>query len=98
MLYQIINGTVSMGGECILEHFDFEIKGKEKIAIVGANGAGKTTLLRLLAGEVELDPDDKRMNPGIRQSRKLTVGMLHQIGACDSEKTVEELMLEGCPQ
>ena len=98
MLYQIINGTVSMGGECILEHFDFEIKGKEKIAIVGANGAGKTTLLRLLAGEIELDPDDKRMNPGIRQSRKLTVGMLHQIGACDSEKTVEELMLEGCPQ
>ena len=98
MLYQIINGTVSMRGECILEHFDFEIKGKEKIAIVGANGAGKTTLLRLLAGEIELDSDDKRMNPGIRQSRKLTVGMLHQIGACDSEKTVEELMLEGCPQ
>ena len=42
MLYQIINGTVSMGGECILEHFDFEIKGKEKIAIVGRNGCGKT--------------------------------------------------------
>ena len=45
MLYQITDGTVTMGGEPVLSHINFEIKGKEKIALVGANGAGKTTLL-----------------------------------------------------
>lgn len=50
MLYQITDGTVSAGGHVILSHVDFEIKGNEKIALVGRNGAGKTTLLRLIAG------------------------------------------------
>ena len=52
MLYQINDGTVSLGGHPILSHIHFEIKGKEKIAVVGRNGAGKTTLLRLIAGEI----------------------------------------------
>lgn len=39
----------------ILSHVDFEIKGNEKIALVGQNGAGKTTLLKLIAGELSLD-------------------------------------------
>ena len=49
MLYQIADGTVSLGGETVLSHIDFEIHGTEKIAVVGRNGAGKTTLLRQLA-------------------------------------------------
>ncbi|SQB16256.1 ABC transporter [Enterocloster clostridioformis] len=60
MLYQISNGTVSVGGELILSHIDFEIRGNEKIAVVGKNGAGKTTLLKLVAGELSLDRDDRR--------------------------------------
>ena len=60
MLYQIKDGTVSEGGQTILSHIDFYIKEKEKIAVVGKNGAGKTTLLRLLAGELQLDRDDRR--------------------------------------
>ncbi|MFE7750043.1 ABC-F family ATP-binding cassette domain-containing protein [Streptomyces sp. NPDC057428] len=31
----------------------FEVRGPERIALVGRNGAGKTTLLRTLAGELE---------------------------------------------
>ena len=54
MLYQISNGTVSVGGELILSHIDFEIRGNEKIAVVGKNGAGKTTLLNLVAGKLSL--------------------------------------------
>ena len=73
MLYQIKDGTVSLGGIQVLSHIDFEIKGREKIGVVGINGAGKTTLLRLLGGELELDQDDRRQGPGIFQSRKLTV-------------------------
>ncbi|MEU3355063.1 ABC-F family ATP-binding cassette domain-containing protein [Streptomyces sp. NPDC037389] len=32
---------------------EFELRGPERIALVGRNGAGKTTLLRTLAGELE---------------------------------------------
>ena len=87
-----------MGGTTILDHIDFEIKEKEKIAVVGPNGAGKTTLLKLIAGELELDRDDKRTTPGIRTSRKVTVGMLRQSNEQDADKTIEELLLEGCPE
>ncbi|MDD3616379.1 MAG: ABC-F family ATP-binding cassette domain-containing protein [Lachnospiraceae bacterium] len=98
MLYQITNGTVSMGGQVILSHIDFEIKGKEKIAIVGRNGAGKTTLLRLIAGELSVDRDDRQKQQAISSSRKVTVGMLRQNTRQDQDKTVEELLLEGCPE
>ena len=61
MLYQITDGTVSAGGHVILSHVDFEIKGNEKIALVGRNGAGKTTLLKLIAGELSLDREASRV-------------------------------------
>ena len=98
MLYQIKNGTVSVGAKTILSHVNFEIKGNEKIAVVGKNGVGKTTLLKLIAGELSLDQDDKRQEPGIWKSRVLTVGMLRQSAEQDFQKTVEELLLESCPE
>lgn len=97
MLYQIQNGTVTAGGQLILSHIDFEIKGNEKIAVVGRNGAGKTTLLRLIAGELNLDRDDKRSGKGIICSRTVTVGMLRQQAFTDMERTVEEELLSACP-
>lgn len=111
MLYQIKDGTVSAGGQTILSHVDFYIKEKEKIAVVGKNGAGKTTLLRLLAGEMQLDRDDRRgmssgahgkenackNSLGIVTSRYITIGMLRQVDASNQDKTIEEILLEACP-
>ncbi len=97
MLYQIKDGTVTAGGNLILSHIDFEIHGKEKIAVVGKNGAGKTTLLRLIAGELDLDRDDRRGGPGIICSRKLSVGYLKQQAFSDMERTVEAELLKYCP-
>lgn len=97
MLYQIKDGTVIAGGNLILSHIDFEIHGKEKIAVVGNNGAGKTTLLKLIAGELDLDRDDKREGPGITSSRKLTIGYLKQQTFDDKGRTVEEELLSSCP-
>ena len=98
MLYQISDGTVSLGGTEVLSHIHFEIKGTEKIAVTGINGAGKTTLLRLLAGDLELDRDDKRQGPGIFASRRLTVEMLGQQAFGDLSRTVEEELLASCPE
>ena len=104
MLVQIRDGSLSLGGKVILSHIDFEIKGKEKLALVGKNGAGKTTLLRLLAdliapdkaGDHEplsLDLDDKREGPGFFCSRKLTMGMLKQTFLPEElEKTVAQFI------
>ncbi|MFF9478378.1 ABC-F family ATP-binding cassette domain-containing protein [Streptomyces sp. NPDC014733] len=37
----------------LLREGDLEVRGPERIALIGRNGAGKTTLLRTLAGQVE---------------------------------------------
>ena len=97
MLYQILDGTLSVGGQTVLSHTNFEIYGNEKIAVTGSNGAGKTTLLRLIAGELSLDRDDKRKGPGITGARKATVGMLRQQAFADGTVTVEEELLKSCP-
>ena len=98
MKYQIMDGTVALGGKGVLSHIDFEIQGAEKIAVVGKNGAGKTTLLRLIAGEIELDRDDKRQGPGVRFSRSFEVGMLHQQEFAGEERSAREVLMEACPE
>lgn len=97
MLYQISDGTVTVGGEQVLSHIDFEIRGNEKIAVAGRNGAGKTTLLRLIAGELSLDRDDRRRGPGITCARRLTVGLLGQNTVFTDSATVEEELSRACP-
>ena len=93
MLYKITDGTLSAGGQTVLSHFDFEIRGHERIAVVGKNGAGKTTLLRLIAGELTPDRDDRRRQPVIYASRSLTVGMLSQQVFPDLSLTAEDLIM-----
>ena len=97
MLLQIQDGTLSAGTQVVLSHFDFEIRGNEKIAVVGKNGCGKTTLLRLLAGKLSLDRDDKSQSAGIMITRKLTIGLLSQQAFSDTSATVEEELLKACP-
>ena len=47
MNYKIVNGSISFGAETVLEEINFEIKEKDKIAIVGRNGSGKTTFFKV---------------------------------------------------
>lgn len=99
MLYCIRQGTVSLGGEVILDHIDFFIKGRERAGIVGSNGAGKTTLLKLIYGELTPDRDDRLHEEPVWMARDTTIGMLSQTAFCpdDMTKTVEELIMEFCP-
>ncbi|MBR2842193.1 MAG: ATP-binding cassette domain-containing protein, partial [Lachnospiraceae bacterium] len=62
MRYQIRHALVQYGADTIIEDVNFEIRDREKIAVVGRNGCGKTTLLKLISGEIEmsnLDSDEK---------------------------------------
>ena len=53
MNYKITNGAISYGADTILEEINFEIKEKDKIAIIGENGIGKSALLKTLNGNIE---------------------------------------------
>lgn len=90
MLFQIHNGTVQYGAETILSQINFEIKDKEKIAIVGRNGCGKTTLLKLINGELELARMDDGNNAQITGSGKIDIGYLKQTAFEDESITLEE--------
>ena len=92
MLYQIRGGSVSLGGELVLNHVNFEIKHHEKIAVVGPNGAGKTTLLRLIAAELSPDRDDSLSRPPVWMAEQLTVGFLPQHPFPDEQIRVREIM------
>lgn len=95
MLIQLQNVTLSFGEKTILSHIDMEIKGKEKIGVVGANGTGKSTLLKLLSGELQPDHDDKRQGKGIFSSRKLILASMAQDPSKWMENCVEDILLEG---
>ena len=94
MLLEITDGSVSRGGRTVLSHFDFAVRGTEKIAIVGRNGAGKTTLLQLLEGTLELDGNEKNPASGLRTARRLSVAMLRQNAFPDLSVKAGEIL--GC--
>ena len=97
MLYRITDATLSAGSEIVLTHFNMEIKGRDRLAIVGPNGAGKTTLLRLIAGELSPDRDDHREQAAICQSRPVTTGLLRQDALTGSDRTLQEEIMAICP-
>lgn len=94
MNYKITNGAVSYGAETILEEINFEIKGKEKIGIVGRNGSGKTTLLKAII-------DNELITEGIGEDKfniykegKLVIGYLKQIEFEDDNITMLDEILK----
>ncbi len=93
MLIKIINGSVSFGADTILERIDFEISGKEKVAIVGRNGAGKSTLLKCLTGEVAMEEGTGDEPFSLVKSGNPTVGYLKQIAFTDeSALMIDEIL------
>ncbi|WP_062197312.1 ABC-F family ATP-binding cassette domain-containing protein [Massilibacterium senegalense] len=52
---ELKDASLQLEQHVILHHFDFLIKQKDRIGIVGRNGSGKSTLLNVLAGKIQLD-------------------------------------------
>ena len=93
MNYKIINGAISYGAETILEEINFEIKDKEKIAIVGRNGAGKTSLLKALIDNEMLEEGIGEEKFGIYKQGSPKIGYLKQIEFENSSNTMLEEIL-----
>ena len=68
-LITLQNVDYSVGGPLLLEHADLSIEPGERIALIGRNGAGKSTLLKLLAGELQPDDGQVRVQAGVRVAR-----------------------------
>jgi energy-dependent translational throttle protein EttA len=63
-----------------------------KIGVLGLNGSGKSTLLRIMAGV------EKDFLGEVTLSKGYTVGYLEQEPQLDPEKTVKEIVSEGCQE
>ena len=85
MYLSVKGASVAFSGETLLYDIDFEIKNKEKVAIVGRNGCGKTTLLRLLCSEIEPEGEAK-----VNVSADAVIGYLKQISFDDLSLTLED--------
>lgn len=90
MRYQIKHALVQYAANTILEDVNFEIRDREKIAVVGRNGCGKTTLLKLIAGDIQMNNLDSDEECGIVMAGKQEIGFLRQISFPDGDVTVEE--------
>ena len=58
--------TKHYGPEAVLAGASFEVRPKERLALVGPNGAGKSTLLKILAGQESADSGSANLHPSAR--------------------------------
>ena len=83
MYYQINKGTKTFGANQVFQDIQFEIRGNEKMALIGRNGSGKTTLLKIIAGEENLSSGT------VHKQNKVEIGYLAQTTFDDETVTVE---------
>ena len=87
MIYQVAKASKAYGADVIFENVTFDIKGTEKIAIVGRNGCGKTTFLRCMCDEESFDKGT------ISKQGSISIGYLSQKAIENEYETVrQELM------
>ena len=94
MLFKISNGSVSFGADTVLENVEFEIKDKEKIAVVGRNGCGKSTLLKCISGEIEMEEGTGENAFNVIKSGNPVIGFLKQIAFEDESVTMLDEILK----
>ena len=94
MNFRIVNGAVSYGADTILEEINFEIKNKEKIAIVGRNGSGKSTLLKAIINNELLCEGIGEEKFNIYKEGNPSIGYLKQIDFEDDNITMLDEILK----
>lgn len=94
MNYKITNGSIAYGAETILEEINFEIKQKDKIAIVGKNGSGKTSLLKSIIHSEMLEEGIGETKFEIYKQGNPNIGYLKQIDFENSNNTFLQEILK----
>ena len=94
MNFRITNGSVTYGAETILEEINFEIKGKQKVAIVGRNGAGKSTLLKAIINNELLSEGIGTEKFNIYKEGNSRIGYLKQVDFEDDNITMLDEILK----
>ena len=94
MNFRITNGSVTYGAETILEEINFEIKGKQKVAIVGRNGAGKSTLLKAIINNELLSEGIGTEKFNIYKEGNPIIGYLKQVDFEDDNITMLDEILK----
>lgn len=84
MILSVSNATKTFGMTTVFENINFEIRGNEKIALVGRNGSGKTTLMKIICEEIPLDKGQ------IHKKSNLRIGYLAQMTFSNEDLSVEE--------
>lgn len=94
MNYKIVNGSISFGADTIIEEINFEIKEKDKIAIVGRNGSGKTTLIKSIVDNSILEAGIGEEKFSIYKQGNPIIGYLRQIEFENSDCTMIDEILK----
>lgn len=92
MNYKIINGSISYGAETILEEINFEIKEKDKIAIVGRNGCGKSTFLNAIVDNSMLEEGIGEEKFNVYRQGNPIIGFLKQMNFEDEITSLKREM------
>lgn len=97
-MIELRNVNKSFNDRAILKNISFEIHDGETFVIIGQSGTGKTVTLRHIAGLIEPDSGDVRINnvcmngavPSVRKKIRESMGILFQSGALLNWMTVGE--------
>ena len=80
--------TKGYGDRILFSGLDLEIRGGERIGLIGDNGTGKSTLIKLITGEEKPDAGKLRMGPTVK------VGYLPQVVTFEHpERTLVDTMI-----
>jgi ATPase subunit of ABC transporter with duplicated ATPase domains len=82
------------GSKVIYEGFDFQVRRKERWAVMGINGAGKSTLLKLIAGAAKPDDGDVAIGASV----KMGYFAQHAMDLLDGDRTVFQSLEDSFPQ
>jgi ATPase subunit of ABC transporter with duplicated ATPase domains len=82
------------GARPIYERLDFQVRRRERWAVMGVNGAGKSTLLKLVAGATQPDAGDVAIGASV----KMGYFAQHAMDLLDADRSVFQSLEDAFPQ
>lgn len=88
-LITLRDACISTGNYLLLDHVNFSVEPRERIALIGRNGAGKSTLMKLINKEIPEDDGEVVYQMGVNVAR------LEQEVPLDTHGTIFSVIAEG---